>query len=775
VKELDGRAKRLGVRVLAPLGLFVLAVAVRALPADGILVEGRTFFFGNDAYYHMRRIMYSVVHFPKTLGFDPYINYPDGAEAIWTPLFDWSIALLLRPLFGSIGPAALERVAVWIPPVLGAATVVAVYFLALRWFGLAAALIAGGVLSVLSGHFWYSQIGFIDHHAAVTLAATGMLAAAMTLLSPRGRRAVDAPRSWGSAITTGLAFGGALLLWPGMLLHVGLVSIGLLAHLLMFRGRDEAAGFARQLAVVHAVAFGLLLPFALASRALVWGRFSPVVLSAFQPWYFGAATLFCIACSACWRANILSRTRVTRSVVAFGAAAVLMAVSAAVLPGLVSSFGDAWEWFAKQESFQSQVAESKPLFYSREGFTFKAALVRLSTFSLLVPVALLVGFATLGRRRDRAAVRLLLWWSLGLCAATIVQRRFFNSASVAVALLFALSFCGLHARLPARVLARAWSRRTAAAVLVALGVFLLLPVLSSYRPHLVNLSSRWSGDEVFVDLPTRRKFALIQMAGWIRARTPAPSPWLNAGVRPEYGILAPWMLGHVLEYEARRPTVTTNFGDDIGRKNYLLARRYYQSEEAPAAELLDRLRVRYVIAQEAHEYLGEEPLPGSMFHALFDHDGSAFPGSAAGPASPALARHRLIYESRPIAHTDPPSRSLWKVFEYVPGARVIGRAAPGARLRATLPLRTNRRRGVTYTVETVASREGEYEFRLPYANTGGPTGVRAGDAYRIECRGDVGRIEIDEPAVTSGGIVAGPDLCGADTGNGRLEQSPGLL
>ncbi|MBW2399436.1 MAG: hypothetical protein JRG80_09200, partial [Deltaproteobacteria bacterium] len=724
--------------------------------------EGRTLFFGNDAYYHMRRILYSVVHFPKSLVFDPYINFPDGGQAIWTPFFDWSIALLLRPLLGSVEPLQLERIAVWVPPFLGAATVVASYFLALRFFGVAVALISGGVLSVMSGHFWYSQIGFVDHHAAVALAATGVIAAGMLLLAA-DTEAPSSPRNpWTSVFAMGAAYGVALLLWPGMLLHVALVEVGLLVHLLGLAPRDAAIRFVGRLAAVHAVAFVLLLPFGLTSSWVVWSRFSPVVLSVFQPWYFGAATLFCLSCFACWRMGVGSETRASRFLTAVGVAAVVLGVSAWLLPGLVIAFGDAWEWFAKQDSFQAQVAESKPLFLSRDGFMLDAAVGYLSTFSLLVPIALGVGFATAHRRLDHSAIRLFLWWSLGLCAATVFQRRFFNSASVSVALLFALSFRGVYARLPELLRGRPWTRRIAKAVLVACAIFLLLPMRTSYSDHLANVAAGLRGESPSSSAVTRRKITMVRMGNWIRTRTPEPSAWLDADARPAYGILAPWTIGHLLEYEARRPTVVTNFGDDIGRKNFLLARRYYQSEEGPAAELLDRLRVRYVIAQEAPNYLGEDPLPNSMFFSLFRDDGSGFEGDGTdrtNPDLPALERHRLIYESPPRVRTDPPSRSMFKMFEFVPGANVVGRAAPGARVRVTLRLRSNRQRGIDYTVESVASRSGEYRFRFPYANRGGPGAVKVGAAYRFECRGEVASLTIEESAVASGAMVEGPDLC----------------
>ena len=151
-----------------------------------------------------------------------------------------------------------------------------------------------------------------------------------------------------------------------------------------------------------------------------------------------------------------------------------------------------------------------------------------------------------------------------------------------------------------------------------------------------------------------------------------------------------------------------------------------------------------------------------MFFSLYRHDGSGSEGKAGDrsqPALRALSRHRLIYESPPLVRSDPPSGSLFKVFEYVPGARIVGRAAPGARVRATLSLRSNRKRSIRYTAESVASKSGEYAFRFPYANSGSPGAVKIGAAYRFECRGDVGSVSIAETDVAGGTTVSGPDLC----------------
>ena len=59
----NGDARRL-LRYLVPAALFLLAVAIRALPWRELLVAGQVRPFGFDAYYHLRRILYTVLHFP---------------------------------------------------------------------------------------------------------------------------------------------------------------------------------------------------------------------------------------------------------------------------------------------------------------------------------------------------------------------------------------------------------------------------------------------------------------------------------------------------------------------------------------------------------------------------------------------------------------------------------------------------------------------------------------------------------------------------------------
>ena len=180
------RGRDLGLFLAPPL-LFLFALALRALSLP-LVYDGRggVYFFGNDAYYHARRIVHAIAHFPAYLQRDPYQNYPFGGEPIWPPTFDWLAALAARIFVDTSNLEAIERFLVWIPPVLGAATVVLLYFLVRRFAGNVAAWAAGLLLAILPAHSWYSQLAFVDHHVATALMTTLLLAAGMLFAAKEG-------------------------------------------------------------------------------------------------------------------------------------------------------------------------------------------------------------------------------------------------------------------------------------------------------------------------------------------------------------------------------------------------------------------------------------------------------------------------------------------------------------------------------------------------------------------------------------------------------------
>ena len=113
-----------------------------------------------------------------------------------------------------------------------------------------------------------------------------------------------------------------------------------------------------------------------------------------------------------------------------------------------------------------------------------------------------------------------------------------------------------------------------------------------------------------------------------------------------------------------------------------------------------------------------EPNRESVAHAMYVLDGSEFTPAPDKPnAEPidALKRHRLVYESWRLAFY-PTALPPFKIFEYVTGARITGRAAPGERIRISVRLHTNTLREIVYTRTVTANDKGRYGARLPYAN-----------------------------------------------------------
>jgi len=751
---------------LEPLGLFALALGVRLLPWPAVFEGGRVVLFENDSFYHLRRIVYSLVHFPEALRFDPYLHFPEGAVAIWPVAFDWCAALLLRPFAPELRTASaaellpVERLAVFLPPLLGAAAVVALYRLACREFDRAVARAAALLLCVLPAHFWYSQLAFLDHHVAEALTALLLLGAGMGLLRAHSRGGEPPGRAALRAGGAGLALAGCLLVWPGSLLHVALVESAWLAYLATRPQRGPALRFAGSFAAANASAALLLAPFGLGSAWPQWGPLSPVVLSGFQPWLFGTLALLGLAGMALERLPRTGGSPGRRCAALAGAGALLLGASLCFWPGLREGAGQAWRWLARAEAFQSQVAESEPLLWVGGRLSFEVALLRLSGLGLLFPL-LLAGVAWWVRHeRHRAPPLLLLWVGAGLFAATLAQRRFFNALAAPLALVAGYGLCALARSLPAPWLEGPARRRRARIAVAGLGLVLLAPALETYAPYLARAVARLRGEPVRRPVRELTRLRMQEVAAFLGSATPPTAGWLDPRGRPEYGVLAPWPLGHRIQYLARRPTVLDAFGDDLGGEGWARGQRYFASAEAEAAQLLEALRVRYVVVGEGAGAGSPEelPRPDSMLVSLSLFDGSEPPpGAARRSGGRALERHRLIFESGPAPLSS--DRAAYKVFELVPGARIEGRAAPGARIEVSLPLRTNRGRALRFQAAAAADAAGRYRLRVPYASRGQPAAVRVGAAYALRCGGERAQVAVEEEAVRRGALVAGPELC----------------
>ena len=724
------RSERLG-SLAAWASLFVTAIVFRALRFGLIFGAGGVQFpHGADEMYHMRRIWFSVVNFPASLDFDRYVDFPHGARCVWPPLFDWCIAAVARLLVGKANQGAVEVVAVWAPPVIGACAVLATAWLARRAFSPAAGWLSGALLAVLPGHIFYSALGEVDHHVAVGLLAVLLVAASMRLATPPG---ADWRRA---AIVAGGVAALAILLWPGSLLYVLVVQAYLTVQLLATGEKTLALARARSLGWMHAVTGAALAPFCFGRSWEQFGAMSPLVLSDFQPlWFLAGAATFALA-AALWSRSGLGARRGQRLGSALGLAAVGLAAAWFGLPGLRDALANAITWFEPDPGFLDVVAEMQPLFLNDGHFEAGPVHEYFSYLAWALPLAL----AWLGRealRARRGDVGLLLVWSAAAWGLAIYQQRFCDTASPFFALVMGSALAegtrSASARWPAR-------RALVAAGAALCGLALLTPYLPQFFLKNLDVSLRVRrGERMMFQTGVRQLLVMERVGRWLKRETPPTAGYLDASAAPEYGVLAAWGQGHLLRYLAERPMVEDNFGPYAG-PGYAAARAYYASrDEESGAEIAERLGARYVVA--APQGSGQSwPARDSLARRLSVERGR--------PIAP-LSRHRLLFIASDVDLVRERGIAPFAVavYEVVRGALVAGRA-PGAfdvSFETSLDVGTGV--PVRYHATALVDAAGAYEIRLPH-----PT------AYTVRAGAEAAPLSLSDADVREGRTVAGPSF-----------------
>ncbi|MBI3931731.1 MAG: oligosaccharyl transferase, archaeosortase A system-associated [Chloroflexi bacterium] len=154
---------------------FGIALFLRTyFPYDRVFGSDWIKFTSNDAYYHMRLVDNLVHNFPHLSSFDPYSIYPDGGGPGNIRFFDWLLASIIWVIgWGAPTEHTIDVVGAYFPAVLGALTVIPVYFIGRELFGRWAGVLAAGLIALLPGEFLgRSILGFTDHHVAETLFTT---------------------------------------------------------------------------------------------------------------------------------------------------------------------------------------------------------------------------------------------------------------------------------------------------------------------------------------------------------------------------------------------------------------------------------------------------------------------------------------------------------------------------------------------------------------------------------------------------------------------------
>jgi dolichyl-phosphooligosaccharide-protein glycotransferase len=126
----------------------------------------------DDPLYNLRQVEQMLSNHLAYAWFDPMTLYPTGSNIYWGPLFPMIIAICCLVTGATTRPEIIG-IALLVPPLMGAATVIVMYYVGKTCGDWKTGLLASGFTAIVSGQFFYrSFYGYIDHHIAEVLFST---------------------------------------------------------------------------------------------------------------------------------------------------------------------------------------------------------------------------------------------------------------------------------------------------------------------------------------------------------------------------------------------------------------------------------------------------------------------------------------------------------------------------------------------------------------------------------------------------------------------------
>lgn len=555
-------------RLLALFGLALVMVYARVRTSGPLLADGRVQYRGVDAYYHLRHVQYARQHWPHTLAFDPYTNFPEGnAPGAFGTAYDLAVATIAK-----FTPLSAELALFYAPVALAVATLAVVYLLATQLYTPTAALLTATVFALQPGIYLQRTLaGMSDHHAAEALLMAVSLLLVVAMLQAHSRR-----RAVGYALAAAVATTVYLWTWPPGLLLVAVYALGFwlaLSHDIL----DDAQPRPVLPAVVFFGALGGLL------APLARPEFTVMAVSRLH-----VAAAFAAAGVLGVSHRLRSTTPRRYALASLTAATVGFGAFYALAPGRL------YGMVARARRFlffgsDGRIAETAGWLtaYGQLGLTPIHAVTFLYGASVLF--ALVGALYVYLRGRWRREVRWLVGvWALVLGCASVTQLRFHYYFVLPVAI-----FAGAALQGAVDVLPRSRTGRHALARVVLLVVLTLsVPLaqagmqpetdeLEDWRPALDYLQSE-------TPQPT------VDYQGTYRRQQDFDYP------RGSYGVLSWWDYGHWITVLGERPAVTNPH-----QQHARIAARYFLAVNETAAErYLSRMEeddapVRYIVLDES--------------------------------------------------------------------------------------------------------------------------------------------------------------------------------
>ncbi|MDM7940773.1 MAG: STT3 domain-containing protein, partial [Methanothrix sp.] len=519
--------------------LLRLYVGRQSLTENGLLPVGF------DEYYHLRRILYTVHHFPNTLWFDSYLNYPHGLVLTWPPLFDQLLAAISLML-GQQSQGGVEMVSALLPAVMGALTIAVVYYLSRELFGRNIALLSALMVAIAPWHITRTMLGAADHHCLEILLDVAALLFVVLALSGRERMHFF-------AVAAGVILAALAYTWLGSDIYLGIFLVYAAVQMTLdLKNRESSKNTTTTLLVAIGVAIVLMLPFSSA----VWLR----------PSFLGAAFIF-IGVLILY---VLTRVMNAKGV-HWGVLPLAMLASACVLVVIAMLPSQPFKMYSFMQSgadyifggrMIGKIAEAEPLVYDAETlYNLITSPLGLSILFSIAGLAALILYTRRASSGARPAQLLFLVWTVAILILTFAQIRFLYLYSIAISMLIGFLFFAAKDAISKKI-AKNNTSVGGQRLLVALAAVFLLVLIAPSALQTAVLSN-YERPSVAGDW-----YDSLQ---WLAQNSNPTSHYDNPVKAPEYGVMCWWNYGNWIVYLSHRPVVANNFqaGAEDSAKFYL--------------------------------------------------------------------------------------------------------------------------------------------------------------------------------------------------------------
>jgi len=730
---------------------------LRILPYSKVFQSGQVFLFAQDPHYHLRRLLIALSHQGNLPVYDSYSGFPDGLYCFWSNLYEYSILWAYYILHYFKGTIQLETLVAFSPVVWGILTLIPFYLLMKVVFEHRVALLSVFLCCLLPGHIYQTLLGRADHYGC-----DGFFPMYMFYFFIRGLRVEDSHKSLAYGLLCGICITLSWLTWPGSTIFFGILLVCMGGVLYQSSQEHSLARLYPLFFMILLSCFISLYPVGAGSYFGRQGQIRYDAISWFQLIFMGASI---ILLSFIWiyqktAADTPQHLRpvkiilITITLLLIG----LITISPSIHQSLTAGLG----WVFKTDPWLTTITEFQPLFISMGVFSDFRALAYFGYMAYLAPVVLLF-FIVKWYREEGITTSRMIFIIFSICFLFLGynQSRFSHFMAFPVSGLMAI---GLYYWAKQIILGKYLESRykgILSLLIIFLGTYYCL------RPCFAEIRAL---PDKYAVIPQEWKETL----DWIRNSTPATSYLYSPWNQPEYGILAPWITGHWINYYARRPALANGFHTNSDNNKKTM--EFFLTEDIREGKaILNQKNIRYVILtdmtpnlQDYARILGQnsrsivfktvvnnpqggtgisfEPTQGYyrlISTRLYLNDGAGLVFASRGCL-------RLVYEYPGFWDVDNEKISMIKIYEYLPGARLLITGTPYSTVQIGLPIQTNARRKFNYQVSVTLPASGSTIIYLPYSQTGNDYETKATGSYEIKSGTQKLTLSIDEKSVLIG-------------------------